>query len=317
MNLNLPVFIHPGFPKTATSTLQNVFNRHSEMIYVEYSDELETAMFAIKGINYKQSKVDSLVKQSIYEQNDENKKCIIWSQERMVMEPYLLSEMAHRIYSIFPQAVIVFTIRNQNDLINSLYHGRALQLSGITPSHVIPVPKKYVENSVSFEEWLEYSYDNWYFSYLFQLDYNFIISLYEKVFGRDKVFIFLFEEFLIDKDLFFKKLSELMGISYEETVALYPGIINPSLTSNEVNLRKIRFNLFPPSSVREKIYKIIFHPYLRREIKKALRFGKMKKSSYEDITCNMPENIISSYREGNRKLNERYNLNLDEYGYII
>jgi hypothetical protein len=320
MNKDYPVFIHPGFPKTATTTLQqHLFNRHGEIISVEASTEIEKVLFGIDGMNYDQSKVVNLVKKNIEQQINRNKKCIIWSSERMVMEPYLLGIMVKRVHSIFPEAQIIFTIRNQKDMINSIYYGRALQLSGTSPSHVVSVPSKYMDLRVSLKDWLKYSFDNWYFSYLCQIDYDKIISLYEQFFKKENIHVFLFEDFVSNQDVFLKRICNLMNVSYNEAAGLVNNKhLNPSLTSKELAVSNLRLKLVPVDSNREAIYnkiKLIIPEEIKRAFRDSLK--TKKQNNFENIMHYLPENIKTLYREGNRKINKKFGLEMEKYNYEL
>ena len=319
MNFNYPVFIQPGFTKTANTTLdKQLYQKHSEIISVKYSDELELIQLAIEGINYNKLILQRMLEDNINRQINDKKKCIIWPEHRMTMEPHLQGKMVERLKQIFPDAKIFFVIRNQIDSVRSLYSSRAFQLGAVNPTATFTVPSKFHSIHVTFEEWIEFEFNNVVFSYLGVIDYDRIISNYENVFGNNNVHVFLFEEFVNEQEVFISNLSSMLGINREESIKLIKNK-HENISYADIGLAYHKFHrrFFPEQSFRDKIFlklKSIFPKELINKLRNSLYYGK-KSDAY--ISDYWRERIISNYKIRNSKLNQRYKLKMEKYNYPL
>ncbi len=134
--------------------------------------------------------------------------------------------IAERMHKSFPEARILICIREQKNTIYSLYseyikHGQTVSLGefiGATGGR----PGKAVVCDIN------------------QLEYDLLIAHYQSLFGRERVTVLAFEEFIADRRLFLQQLlcaassgAELSDMPVSSTVK------NPSLGPATLKLRRI------------------------------------------------------------------------------
>ena len=170
------ILIHIGFPKTGTTYLQEYFENHPDVWYDQTFFENYHETGKITGEN----KVNIL---EITEQN------IVLSEEQLTVWKGALnplgakfqdyditaqqSETAQHLFELYPNAKILITIRGFDTLLPSLYSQYAL--NGGTQ-----VFDSFIEAQQSSR-----------LSTLF--NYDFIFSIYSKLFGKENVYILPYE----------------------------------------------------------------------------------------------------------------------------
>ena len=209
------VFIHPGYGRTATTTLQNhLFGVHSQILPLgrPWTDGTKAFLGEIKKRNslyYDAEKVCGLRDGLI---NGENKKTIVLSDENL--QNYKNREMGDiflsRIKELVVDSEVLIIIRSQVDAIESFYlnHGRILK----------GVPEPFNGRHVTLEAWLKWSFDNWENSYFSHIDYNSHVTKYENIFGKGKVHVLLFEDFVGNQQRFITQLTSILNVDYEEAM---------------------------------------------------------------------------------------------------
>jgi len=305
-------FVHPGFGKSGTTTFQNnLFGKHSELISIgkPYSDvndnlKLREAIGKIDGIDYDETLAPSLVDKVLKQKNIINAKCIIYSDETLIFNSLMRATIAKRIKNIFPEANIIFTIRNQISAIESFYgyQGRILK----------DVPAPFSGRYVSLGNWLSYAFSNYKESFIGLIDYNTSIGIYEEIFGKDKIHVFLFEEFLNSRESFWKKISITLKINITETLRLMEDAWdNKKSAGRVVAYNRYREKLLPGFPIRKIVP---FGNTIQRYFS-----GFLKKGS--GIKVSIPEDwkvtLIDFYKDGNSELASHYSLPLAKYGYPL
>lgn len=300
------LIIHPGFGKTGTTTLQHhLFGRHSEVVclgkpYVGHKKKLKIEMHRADGY-YRKDVYKALSESFIVESRKEGK-TIVLSDETLLTNYYLREPIARRLHDLFPEAIVIFTIRNQLRIIESAYINRWRRLYN--------VPEPYMGRYVGFENWLRFCNENWEKSYLNLVDYHKTISLYESHFGKENVHVLLFEQFKNDPGEFLKTLTGVLGIGLEEALSLLEKKkANPRDSVYSVGYAKLRERLFP--SVRFGDW-MPFGERLRSLIWRTVEKGP---SMNIRLSPGWRELFAERYREGNRALAERYHLPLKDHGY--
>ncbi|MBX2833830.1 MAG: sulfotransferase [Micavibrio sp.] len=302
----LPIIIHPGFGKTATTTLQNnLFINHPEIECIgrpQGGDAIQFRDNLLRNMDHYDEKKQKEFLQTVMQNSD--RRAIVFSDEVFAARIYENQSLANRIKALFPKAKIVFTIRNQYTIIPSYYsnHGRILKKA----------PRPYRGKQVGFSEWFEYCKTNHTNSYLDFIRYRPIIKIFENLYGRNSIEIFLFEEIVNKNSDFSKKFSDLLGVNTELTLELLKGKkSNPRKSEKMVRYQHFRekfmpgfsFSSFIPGGTR-----------LREDFQNFLNRGKGCSPS---ITQEHKNFIHQLYKEDNRVLAQDYDLDLKKWGYPL
>ena len=301
------LFIHPGFPKTATTSLQDhFFGRHPQILHLAQpydtrTREMEEVLMQPDGY------FDADRFRDLFDRitaGDDGKKVRVLSEEAYITYNSLRAPIARRLHELFPDAEIVFTIRNQIDCLKSYYVGKARMLRG---------PAPYRNRHVTLENYLQFSMARWERSFLGTMNYERAIRFYEELFGRDRIHILTFEDFIGDRDGFFADLCRILGVDAAVVPELFTekSHSNARSTSRLVFYTKLRSVLLPNVPLRDLVPG---GARLHGVLEKYLSRGATEK-------VEIPEKwkmILSErYAAGNRALAENYGLDLKKYDYPL
>ena len=223
--MNKKIFIHPGFGRTATTYLQNIFKNHEEIQsigrpYTNKTIKVNEFLKDTKIINKKKLSLDFI----------QDKKTIILSDETLGKKIYRNQQMIFKLKKTFPNAQIFFTIRNQYEIIQSIYSsvGRILK----------NVPNPFKGKIIDFDEWFEFSLENLDESFIGYSDFYKTIRIFEKVFKKKKIKVFLYEEFKENNDFFLKMISNYLKI--KQPLISQKEKINTTFTRRQVLFEKLQ-----------------------------------------------------------------------------
>lgn len=320
------IYIHIGYPKTATTTLQeNLFPNHTEIEYLRKDNNnfkfihdvffsRETS-FKINKEKYKKELVGSITNKKKYVYSEESltsfsmffrfhPKPYVWTLEPNSIARKL--KIAFKDTRVFTDTKIIVSIRKQDDMLRSMY----AQVYNF-------VFKKFAETK-SFKKFLQYAIiknrDNFIVD---SLHYNEIISEYEFLFGRENICVLVFEEMRSDKDLYIKKLCDFIGIDFKEALELLDSkhknhrSSSNGYKSDERNMIEI-LSFYKNKYLGDKkigmsnswVYKILKRVYIPGKVLSDLNISESNSIILKEL-----------YSKGNKELSERYGLDLDKYGY--
>ncbi len=305
-------FLHVGYPKTATTTLQKqLFKRHPDLCYL--GKPLTGDLLALE----KQIlKLDSVQFERALPQLQETFAGLVAKQEngRNMMlshEDFLrptrygdhdIGRTAERIRQVFAEPVsadydvcVMLTIRRQVDIIPSYFFDSV--------SRVPDDFRRFVDAS------LEHPREG-YFATLF---YNEVAAFYRTLFGKEMVTLFTFEEFVGDRDRFTQRLSEYLGIdAHRSQQCLARGSFNTKPRSFSGSGYHITANEYLLDKLHRHNWKIASFPRWLRIVLKRVPFRKF---SFE-LDSRQRTSIVSLYSESNRHLAEDFDVDLGKLGYI-
>ncbi|CAN2049938.1 putative Sulfotransferase domain-containing protein [Candidatus Magnetomoraceae bacterium gMMP-1] len=328
MSENKEVYLHIGYPKTATTTLQNyLFPYHKEIYYLrrygKHLNFLSDLFFARENaFDRKKNSIKKELKNYI---TDSKVNKFVYSEEsltsfsmffRFQPRPYIWTlepnSMARKLKTafletkVFNKTKIIITIRKQDSMLKSMY------------AQVYNFVFKKLRETNTFEKFLNYSLLENKDSFIVDsLMYYDVIKTYSDLFGKENVLVLVFEELKENKESYIKKLSEFMHIDYRESIDL--------VGDHKVNSRSSSSGVYP-SDERNVIEYLSYYKnkYLgNKALSLSNNFFVKKLSTIYMPGKKLKVNISEKYQimindqfcENNKKLAEEYNLELKKYGY--
>ena len=320
--------IHIGLPKTATKTLQwRLFAGHSEIYYL---GRFDGPVFNGQYIEFdacRDRSVQSIMKQVAYDNIDnpdfprcrktlsevlapahERNLLPVWSWESYSTD--ILDKRrvrARNLKEVFGEARIIMTLRNPVTLLESTYF-QILKRDNVGARGHWGMPPYYV----SIDDWLETEFNR---EVLPHLQYAETLQAYIEQFGIDNVSVFLFEELLADKRAFSNSVCAAMGIDPDEGCQLMEANTdNERWTASQLEaLKQVKGSFFKSLRFRYT------HKHIRRQI---LDMGKKSGTHIEEpkarapISAGWQRRIYEFVEQGNRWIEENFDLPLDKHGYF-
>ena len=295
--------VHIGFPKTATTWLQEeFFPRVKNINYIDKHivNELfaNPDAFSFSAANVAQ-RLEKLDMQGGFLMSSE---LLVGTMNRGWLRGFWPTQNAQRIKECIPNAQIIIFLRNQPDLIASAY-------------------LQYVKNggNYSVSRYLNSSNYN-----LFSFDHlNFlnIVGLYASLFGKENVHVYLYEDFVANKQAFLHQFCSEFDLDVDfSNVNLEP--INTGLRVGLVLPKRIAnafyYKMFPFKHYLFPIYKWnVIQSFVFDYLNRLSFFGKRPKSK-DLLGQKNYEFILNYYKESNRTLMEQFGLHaMSRYNYPL
>lgn len=319
-----PVFIHVGYPKSASTTLQkHMFDKHPQINSLSTyptgnvgkdSGEINTECAFLKDQRlqdfYYQLTTFDPTDYAEYVQTDTYKKlfadyadagkAMLLSSERftdVLFSHDSIRDKALRLKQIFPDAKILIVLRNQLNIIASQYRDQPFNPRCVR-----------IGRPVSIERWVDIAFQDPLVKYANSLNYYETVRCYSALFGKENVGVFLFEEMVDDLPLYAQRISEFIGIDSAQTALCLGGKHENSTVSHRYNTyRKLVRRGFP------KVEKLSFLPKrIQRAIVHYLEQGPKKKHA---MSSEMTSLVCRYFSESNQKLQQEFDVNLSKYNY--
>ena len=212
-------------------------------------------------------------------------------------------EMARRIQAVLPDACIVVFIRNQPDVIRASYSqyvagGGTYGLDKYLHTYENVYGALRAPFKAPAFEWEHFEYDR-------------LISLYDRTFGRENVFVYPYE-WLKQPDRLFERLEADLGIRFPEGIAEKRGA-NVSHSEKGMNALRVA-NRFTRQSVANKDW--VMDPPGGHALRNVARFFlKAVPGGPFRLPKQVVEEIRGYYAPSNRRLAELRDLPFTELGY--
>ena len=339
-------FIHVGDYKTGTTWLQrSVLSFHPEIKYlgdIFKKKELQEALRELVDKRDLDFSAINLRKKFIRNFEKEKKKIHGISREALSQSNYITGENAkrnaERLKEVFGNVKIIYVIREQISMLASIY-SQYIKMGGTR----------------NFRDWFLDPIECP--GIIERLKYDKNIDMYCEIFGKKNVKVLLFEELKYDKKIFLKKLYTFIGckntnFQYVENYNL----VNPSLTTFGAFFSKNLHKLFRNSHHNYRstflgIDKLIYLLLPKKIIKKIERHShnnvinrygildkkqrvlhsinmrlmhrvsrlceKIKIGNKVTVPKDIVQKILPLFLESNKKLKEKYNLDLDKFGWNL
>ena len=288
-----PVFIHVGYPKTATTWLQTrVFPAHSGILY-ENADR-------VFGDLPKTAAPEAQIRDEVDALRGGTELPVLFSFEALIgmflpspgegnkrRNPH---EIAASLKRIIPDARILITIRDQADLVESTYLQYVFGGYSARP-----------EKAMADQVWNDAF-----------LDYDKLVQTYEDLFGSQNVWVGAYEQ-LKTRALDF--LDSIFGFMEVAPVELETSALTArdNVGTSRFMFWFIRmFNTYWPNRLQMKPS---WHSFCLRTFKRMDKLLGGRKPGSQWLTEGAIN--LSAYAAGNRELNRRRKLNLEDYGYLL
>lgn len=217
-------------------------------------------------------------------------------------------EVADRLYKISPQSSIVIFVRNQIDILASIY-AQYIKMGGTHKPEKFFFPRenrKSIRNK-PFKVPL-FSFDHF--------NYIGLIRHYQELFPYKNVHVFLYEDFQSNPEKFLQKFSHDLGIKYDiNNINLTP--VNISFRLRALKLARL-LNHFSHRGVVDKRYFISLPPKPLKNIPKKLNSTPFAgpRIDPEELLGQKSFNFIREYyKETNHELSDALKIDLKKYGY--
>lgn len=290
------VAIHPGFVKTATSTLQrHVFPHHPEVAFLGLpapSPELEWAIRHLCQADstcYESERLYEVFRAAV-DAAPADRLLLISYENFALHESKDRGLVADRLAALFPEATILFTIRRQEELVVSWY---------LTKLRVRIKRKAWIP----FDEWYWVERREPHRSILDDLRYSVTIEAYRRRFGHNRVHVVPFELLRQDPARFARACAEALGIAAEPFARLLAGKReNASMSQSYYDFWRRFGSLLPRRLVRKWARRMPMHrgPPVHIEVSDAIR-----------------ADIGQLVAEDNRRLATLFGLDLAGMGYTL
>lgn len=251
----MAIYVHIGYPKTASTWLQQNFFPFIQNAYYPPRAKVIPQIIRQNSLAFNPRSLQELynkVKQDHLILSSEN---LVGTSYNFGLNGYLTAEHAHKIYNIFPEATILLFIRRQQDIIASNYV-QYIKGGGTWGINKYLFHKNFTGLSGLFL-----------FSFHY-FEYDLIIRYYQKLFGEDRVKVYLFEEFAENPKLFCEKIAEQLDLKIAMKDLEFKKA-NPGYRIFILSLARLA-NLFTEKKMINKRY-IIHIPYLWEYSKKILK----------------------------------------------
>ncbi|MCF6237384.1 MAG: sulfotransferase domain-containing protein [Candidatus Marinimicrobia bacterium] len=326
--MNRRLFLHIGYPKTGTTTLQQyLFPYHSDLI--DISSAVKSLNF-IKELHHcrEQTFLRNLLinKQRFTEQLDIQAGIHILSEESLLSySMFFQNDPSPQVYTsdpastarklqylflksgLFDEVKIVITIRRQADLLKSMY----AQLYNNTFKHY-PQTK-------NFSKYVNYVLDKDPDGFMLDtLYFQDITELYIDQFGEGHVKVLVFEQLRTDPNRFIQTLAEFLGIDVTQAIDLLENKKTNAKSSSQGYRSDTRslmdqLTIYKQRFLGDRSWNISNWSVIDR-----LRAVEVPGKILHDISLSArDENRLADlFQSSNRSLSEKHQLNLKEYGYF-
>lgn len=305
----VPVFIHPGFSNTGTTSLQtNFFARRSDIFFAgePYGDRggLFTHIRSVEDLAFDGASAESQARNFIFAKA-KNRPVVISDETlteapQLYFRPFVMPRdvIAMRLKALFPESRIVFTIREQRARVVSMYLN--LKRNYAKFSQVVMPP---------FDAWFGAMISQVRSEYLHNLDYTDTIDLYAALFGEKNILV-LPLEVAARHGLrsYLGRLAAFMGIPLSaEDVDRFSVPQNQRMTAVEAAMADLK------KPALDTLLSHIADQFGADALEAAL---KASPPAEQELTKEQVGEIRKRVSAPNKALSARFDLELERYGYL-
>lgn len=307
-----PLYIHVGFMKTATKTLQNQVFSKIEGAYnigLPYQDKeskiILNHLSNANCLNYDEEKVRAYFEKVMLAKPKEKTLTILSFENLVRSRDNDIEVIARRLKAIFPNAKIIFTIREQKQWLKSLYL-HEIDNNGF--SNPLPPFKRWLVKHMNLA-FKDRKYNQ--FSAIEEANFSYITEIYENVFGDNAISIILFEENVNFPEKAAERLSGILSIEYEMLLNYFKNI---KKENDKIKKGFLIFNHLNYFLLTSAIREYLFSPRVIKKLRKLFKWGKSANVNYPQW---VEEQLDKIYASGNTRIMKKYNIPLENFGYSI
>jgi hypothetical protein len=297
-----PVF-HVGYPKAGSTTL-NGLNRCPPFLdgmsdpYRLAFQGLYDYLFQTAPIAYEKAKAAECLAsmQHLMQLHGDAGKALFLSCERATSVFYSFpcqKTKALRIRDLLPSARILIVVRNQLELFKSLYRDEPFDPRGLE-----------VGRSVDANAWVDLDRGRRGLSFLHSLKYDAVIDLYVTLFGRENVFVCLFEGLFAEDPGQVAALAQFLGVGEDFILA--------RLTSRTVNRGRSRLYGLASACKRGMLPRVRIPDRTRAVIATALNAFPRRRV---ELSRDRLELFAELFGPSNSRLQREHGLDVLSWGY--
>lgn len=316
---SMPLCLHIGLPKTATTTLQKtLFRKHQQIRYfgqyvpssISKLCENEEVYQILRPLLWDTDEPlnADLVSRSLFEkvlQTSPNKKCMVASWEGLASRGLEKNiAMIQRVRSVFDRCKLLLTLRNPIHRIPSEYL-ESLKGHFIKGSYKWIGPDPYV----SLDQWLERAEANGHFQNM--ISYGQTIQNAVNLLGRENVGLFLFEELNECPKQFFTRVCEFLEIDVAEGLVV--------TDDQHLHLRRTQGEFEFLRRLNRSYLQRRLLSFLGKKVRKAIlqRNSDGRRAESPEVSPVWAERITAETGRWHRWLADTFDLPLGQYGYPI
>ncbi len=305
-----PLFIHIGYPKTATTWLQRcVFPHLAGVDYLHFQDPRYDWLGDLTrqhDLVFDAAALRQRFEASVASTEGE---MLLISWEGLIADVFSggenVAQRAQRLYELFPEATIIITVRNQLSMIEALYRqyiheGGTLSISDFMALRD-PSPLRIAR---------EFFY------------YDRVVELYQQRFGKEQVRVLAYEQLLDDRRAFLDGLFEIVGVT-EDVAAIEERCasrVNVGMSLPSIYLarwfNRLVYSHFNPSALLPR--RLLSARHVRfglQRIADPLLFNHLPGGSL--LNAARSQELADGYRDSNNRLKALSGLPLDAWNYPL
>jgi len=330
--------LHIGYPKTATTTIQNRF------LYPLHKENkinfLGKAIF--KGVNFNPS--GALIRRVVRQESIESRECLIVKNDMInvisnedislsfynidnqkylpvrnpLETPFLLKKELMSFGFLDGNVEVIAVIRNQVDLIYSMYvEGYRLHF-------------RHEPSLDSFDKYINQGMRNKKSGVFLMFYYFDVLEAFSKVFGKNNVHILFFEDLVNDKEFFCKRVASLCDVDSSMLASAvrhfdnvkertHTGNLTPSISMMDAALGFVaKHGRFRDALRQLKNYKVFQSMVdLTTSVLSGVSIQKGNVVPY--LNDEITHDLFKMFLDGNRRLVDDYGLDylkMKKYGYL-
>ena len=297
--------IHIGFPKTASTTLQeHVFSKMPAVSNVGRPFTHPDEALLINGLaldddrDYRHADIAARIAAG----RASDARVLVYSDETVVNSP-IRSIAAKRLKQHMPDARIIAVVRNQFDALTSYYVGQG--------RHVRRAPEPFAGRHVAFDNFLTFQFKNTKQGVLPTFDYAGVLDIYADLFGPERINVLLYENLKRKETEFVEQLAGLLDLPAKE-IPVPSGAPRENLRpdAGQVRYQALRMRFLRGVPVSRIVPGA---PTLKRGVQKLLGSGGLNTT----LTPSWRAQVTKYYGANNARLAETHGLDLGAHGYPL
>lgn len=323
----VPLRLHVGLPKTATTLMQSsLFPEHREVEYLgtwhtrEYRrfDKFQNAVVqaAVRAADDRGTSEQELerCRAAIDEQLAPARaagKVPVFSWETLMdCRPDVRERRAAAWAKAFGPCRVMITIRNPLSFVESMYFQllRAENVGGAARRFGGPRYR-------TVDQWLDKAWDSRRMVPKTFLQYAETAEMYARIFGRQSVGLFVFEEFPVDPAGYVKAVSQFLGIDGDESAKLLHGKRRGDRWTEGQIAALQHVSRSPWQSLKFRLADNKRRRQMLGITNEAAKSGRDEPKARADFGPAWRKKIEDFTRPGNRLLVEEWGLDLSRHGY--